>query len=548
MSSIRSLRKYSMLLSFLCISLDASNHVLANQCNISPLSLSIANITLADGVTANRGMQSQIGGELLSLRLTTLLDNTRLRNARDCELGNASVASGCQGSSGSTFDLAKSPTWVAAAPGAFNVSVIDPFDPGESVIDGWDIVKFFPTSTFPGFPLEVWSSQTSANKSGLALGPQSSVLTFLYDVKLIPSYIFGLFYGSRSQLQGIDGNLTIGGYDAARVAGPWTNFSTTSQFLGNAACPLQVLISDIRLNNIEGSFSLLDETDSLVPACLDPLQNDFTLTESMYSNFLNVTRIPDPALSNETQITYPLSSEPLLGNLTIILWGGFEVTIPHYELVSQERGTTAEGAYDVINASALTVAISVLNEAGTTSVTGTPVLGGVYLSLVYLLVDYANEQFSLAPAVTGPLGDQNHDIIAICNSSVVVTTSTSASSSGPNTTAAIVGATMGVALLITMFVTFCLIRRRLNSNGNRIVEHVVQLTDSFQEHKEPEPVIQPQVAEKQGFRDVEEMEVVHPQGANRPGSSGIEPASPLIGEMDAERRRNELEGDVRRAH
>lgn len=556
MYTLTSSRKSSLvLLCFLSALLHSSDFVLADQCSISPLSLPIANITLADGVTANRGTQIQIGGELLGLRLSTLIENVRVRNARDCQLGNATVASGCQGSSGSTYDLTKTPTWVGAPSGTFNVSVIDPFDPGTTVVNGWDMVKFFSTPILSGFPIEVWSSQTSTNKSGLALGPQSSVLDRLDNATLIPSKMFGLFYGSRSQLHGVDGNLTIGGYDAARVAGPWTNFSTASQFLGTTPCPLQVLVSDFRLNNAEGSFSLLDDTSSAVPFCLDPLQNDFTLSKSMYANFLNLTRTSDPATLNQTQITYSLSSEPLLGNLTITLANGFEVTIPHYEFVSQERGTTAEGGYDVVNASALSVPISVLSEDGHASITGTPVLGGVYLSMVYLLVDYANQQFSLAPAVQGALGDQDHKIVTICNSSTAATTSNSSSSGGgTNTTAAIVGAVLAAALILATLAVIWLVKRHRAESG-KDSECVMQLADETKQdpaaYKEPDPVVQPQIAEKQGFRDVEEMEAVHSRVTTERqgrGESDFQVVSPLIGEMDGERRQSELEGDGRRTH
>ena len=114
----------------------------------------------------------------------------------------------------------------------------------------------------------------------------------------------------------------------------------------------------------------------------------------MYRRFVDLTNAPPTV--NKTQIVYPLSAEPLLGNLTIILWNDYTTVIPHHELISQERGTTSQGAYDVVNASALSVPICQPQrsdvtdplrplEIDTISVDNgqnteiTPVLGGVYI-------------------------------------------------------------------------------------------------------------------------------------------------------------------------
>ncbi|MCJ1230812.1 hypothetical protein MMC12_007486 [Toensbergia leucococca] len=440
----------SQTLTLLCIvSVFCLKAVLANDCSILPRSLPLTNYTLGDAVARNRGIFVQIGGEPLGLRISTIINNTRVRNIRDCEEGNATAETGCAGASGSDFDVERSTTWQAAAPRDWNVSTVDPHEGGETVVEGWDQAEFYGTGPIPGFPLEVWSDLASDNKSGLAFGPESSFLDWFLQAGKVPSRVFGIFFGSRSQLQGVDGNVTIGGYDKARVNGPWTNFSMQTQHL-DAPCPLQVLIKDIRLNNINGSSSLFLDSDATVAACLDPLQNGFTLTQSMYDRFINLTLQPD--LSN-SQATYPASAEPLFGNLSITLANGYETTIPHYELVSQERGTDSEGKYTVINASAITVPLSA-NESVTSEVV--PILGGIYLSLNYLLVDYENQVFSLAPAVVGPMGDQDHDIVTVCNGT------SSHSGGNGNNIGGIMGAVFGsvIPFVLTPCVVFYLRRRR----------------------------------------------------------------------------------------
>jgi hypothetical protein len=391
----------------------------SSECSIDPISLPWANITLADGIAVNRGIDIQLGGQPISLRATTMLSNCRIRNARDCGFGNASAQSGCQGASGSSFNIEESPTWFTASQGTWNISTEDTHGIGETVIDGYDTAQFYGLPEIYGFPFEVWSNTRSDNKSGLALGPNSSFIETLLDAELVPSGNFGLFFGSRSQTKGVDGNLTIGGYDRARVGGSWANFTPQAGYISNP-CPLQVMVKDIRLNNVRGSFSLFADSDATVVACVDPLQNQFTFTEKMYDLFANLTDHPtNPAMaggSNFTQQTYPLANEDLLGTLTVELSNGYKTIIPHYELVSQERGTDAEGKYAVVNESRIMVAAGT---TGTSTLDGVevPILGGVYLSQNYLFVDYESGQFHLAPAVVGEMDDQKHDIVPVCGTS-----------------------------------------------------------------------------------------------------------------------------------
>ncbi|KAI9828035.1 MAG: hypothetical protein M1832_003562 [Thelocarpon impressellum] len=392
----------------------------ADRCDVKPISLPWANITLPDGITIQRGIYVALGkSQGLGLRATTILNNTRLRNIRDCQgSANASQQSGCAGASGSNYDLTKTSSWVNVSPSEWNVTTIDAHSIDETVLDGYEDVRVGvaggPPLLIPQMPLEVWSNAKSDNKSGLALGPASSFLKKLLDIGVVPSTVFGLFSGSRSQLRAVDGNLTIGGWDAARVAGPWTNFSTDVQDFG-APCPLQVRVRDIRLGNVNGSFSLLPNRDSTITACIEPLVNNFYFNQAIIDRWANLTQHRKNASGPDeppyAQQIYPPSNAPLIGNLTIELDNGYTTVIPNHELVSQERGTNAEGKYDVVNASRLMAAVATGSnpEAG-----GGPTFGGVYLSQNYLLVDHSKKMFSMAPAVTGPVGDGAHDIRTVC--------------------------------------------------------------------------------------------------------------------------------------
>lgn len=379
-----------------------------------PLSLRWYNITLDDGIGFNRGIYVLLGnpGQPLGLRATTLYVNTRIRNARDCAYGNETTATGCDGASGSSFDMENSRTHQKAPPGEWKVGAIDPHDSTEIITQGYDTAKFNNIPEIVDFPIEVWSKLKATNKSALALGPKSSFIQKLVDTGRVPSHVFGLFFGSRSQIRGMDGLLTIGGYSKARVAEKvWTNFSINAEYR-SSPCPLQILLQDMRITFSNGtSHSLFTDAAARIPACIDPLQNQFTFTKAMSNRFSELTEhefnvTGEPPFNIQT---YPISKEHLMENLTIVLSNGYKTVIPHYELVSQFRGTNEEGKYSVLNESRIMVAAAP-DEKDTGDGNILPVLGGVYLSQNYLLVDYKRGTFSMAPARIDDVKEGQEDI------------------------------------------------------------------------------------------------------------------------------------------
>src|SRR5882762_5418617 len=140
------------------------------------------------------------------MRMTFNLNNTRLRNAEDCLLlsPNTTAIIACQGSSGSIFSPDQSQTWTPVIEGSWNVSSIDyrPSVNSTTVIQGYDVAKLSGVPEITDFPFEVWSDASAANKSAIAFGQDSSFVQKLADLGTIPSKVLGLFFGSRSELQG----------------------------------------------------------------------------------------------------------------------------------------------------------------------------------------------------------------------------------------------------------------------------------------------------------------------------------------------------------
>lgn len=105
-----------------------------------------------------------------------------------------------------------------------------------------------------------------------------------------------------------------------------------------------------------------------------------------------------------------------MGTLTIKLAGagGYESVVPHWELVSHERGNDTNGVYRVLNTSRVMAAVT----GGQTDYgDGVPVLGGVFLTQNYLVVDYPANEFWLSPMKEG-MRDGGDDIRSFCREGI----------------------------------------------------------------------------------------------------------------------------------
>ncbi|KAI7970499.1 hypothetical protein EIK77_005217 [Talaromyces pinophilus] len=330
----------------------------ADNYSTTPLLLDLINVTLSDGVAENRDIGILLGGQPEGLRITFTLNNTRVRNAYDCNItGNATAQAQCLGASGGTYDLTRN---TFNETGGFNVSHIDTPPVGATVRRGTDQAQFG-NLTFPAFPFEVWSA--------IAFGPQSSVLQRIIDSNTAPSRFLGLFFGSRFESQPQDGELVIGGYNIARVNGSYHR---------------------VRVSQI-----------------------------------------------------YPPGHQPYIGNLTIVLEGGYTTFIPNYELLSDERGTNSIGKYDVISNNVM----AAVGTAPTDYGNDIPILGGVNLSQNYLFVDYDHGFFGLAPVVSDPMIVGKRNIRTVFSSPPPQN-----SPGGTNHVAVIVGSVVGGVVGITLVV------------------------------------------------------------------------------------------------
>ncbi|KAF8542694.1 hypothetical protein BDD12DRAFT_802618 [Trichophaea hybrida] len=137
-------------------------------------------------------------------------------------------------------------------------------------------------------------------------------------------HFVGILFGSRLQLKSMNGTLVIGGYDNGRKDpdADWKSFHISPRYLASP-CPLQVLISDVRLSFEDGSqHSLFAETGKTILACIGPQRPQFTFTKAMTDRLKNLTEyaIQVPGTGpNFTDHSYPASKKHLMHSLS-----GFE--------------------------------------------------------------------------------------------------------------------------------------------------------------------------------------------------------------------------------
>lgn len=86
-----------------------------------------------------------------------------------------------------------------------------------------------------------------------------------------PVAAFGFLAGSLPISRPRDGHLVIGGYDAASLAGPFTNYSMSdATTAGNHVCPLQVVVEQLLLIRPELPDIELSSEGTPITSCIEP--------------------------------------------------------------------------------------------------------------------------------------------------------------------------------------------------------------------------------------------------------------------------------------
>ncbi|KAL9048292.1 MAG: hypothetical protein Q9206_006111 [Seirophora lacunosa] len=440
------------------------------DCSVPPLSLPWSNITVStNGVAVTRGIELGIGtpNQIFSLRPSTVVNNTRIANVLDC---GSDTNTSCVGAKGGVYDSSKSSTFVVSLKTRWNGSAADTETATGAYVYFNDHLNFHANGTVLGYPLVMNSDLAAGPTAGLPLGQNSSFLAAVTEARVAPSTVWGLDAGDRS-LSPRDGNLVVGGYDTSRIAENLTTFPIGDWT--QLPCPLQVTVTELWYIT-PGSArrdSLFDSNTTSMIACVEPFQQRFTFLPSMVKQFARWTRYND----TYPDLTFP-SRPP--GALEIKLDNGYRTVIPNEHLFTPKRGSDRDGHYVVTNSSVLETGIADNTDKQDGDPDLQPILGGLFLTFNYLVVDYDNSRFQLAPTVRGA-EHSTRNITPVCTPAPTA--------NGSSRTAAIAGGTVGSVAGLVAIAGICYFLFRKRRGVRQRQEPQPAEKDSFPLAKSPRP-------------------------------------------------------------
>lgn len=307
----------------------------------------------------------------------------------------------------------------------------------------------------------------TGTQSGLGLGPNSTFLDAAVRGGFAPSRAFGLWMGSRSINNPAAGSLWVGGYDTARVADDFTVFPN----LFNDLCVGCVNVTNITYVNSKTSVSLISNSSDTFFAVVDPFERVLQVPSKIFANYLRATG-GKIGTDHETQPYVTLPTDADLGNLSVTFSNGYRSTIPASELWLPPRSYRPDGTYEITNNTYLVGLVENTTLPTNYSFSwGTPLL-----TMNYMIMDYDNDTFSLAPARQGPYNPAEGPVIKpLCKGIMTVSTtastpsstsagnsstSNSPSSASHKNAGAIAGGVVGgaVGILVVGFLAFFLLR------------------------------------------------------------------------------------------
>ncbi|KAK3322798.1 hypothetical protein B0H66DRAFT_214986 [Apodospora peruviana] len=453
----------------------------ANCSNNATFAVSLRNCTFESGVIA-WGNLVEVGTppQRLCLVPSTVINSTLVSQQSLCEVSQTLEGNKCEALRGGFFNENSSTTWSDVSLKDYNDTRSNPtwehFNPPGFTKVGYDRIVFPNTNTNvalygAGIALNQYGNNSNAGMIGL--GKNSVFLDDAVHQSRAGSKSWSLDAGSQSLVKPRNGELVIGGYNAARTDGSFS-WAYVSDMAGDRPCPLRTKITGMTITMGNGDIIPIMSAAEVVEACIEPYDNLFRFTPGMLLNWKQITKFDEKFLDvytretannnlSFTELGLPYNSTQVGDwSLSVTLDSGYKTTLPAYELQRPLLGFDNLGNKDAVPG---VTNLQILNVP--TGEGEVPTLGKIFLSRSYLSVDYETNQFGLTLAAIDPQDDKYVPFSAAGCDSNPNATDTNGGSSGTSTTgnstplgAIIGGAVGGFALLVIIAVLVWWFRRR----------------------------------------------------------------------------------------
>ncbi|KAH6111002.1 hypothetical protein HBI65_009810 [Parastagonospora nodorum] len=284
-------------------------------------------------------------------------------------------------------------------------------------------------------------NQAFTSQSQLGLGRNSSFLRALVSAGDIGTKAYSLFWGlvGGPVEKQTRGSLALGGLDKSLIADQNDNFTASLFYGSRCGTGMVVMISDILLNWPDGTDTsiFMGSQSAVMQASISPsFVGLMSLPLSYYNSFWSLAGVPPADNKSEARslgINYfTMLFDPKdvhYGGLTIKLQNSISVEVPNTELVVPDTYIASNGA---VQTNTLVRNI-VINSLQLDNNNDLPVLGRLFMSSAYVMVNQEAGKFSVWQANTG---SKNSEIVAVDRQNNMISefcaNSTGGSSSAPS--------------------------------------------------------------------------------------------------------------------
>lgn len=229
-------------------------------------------------------------------------------------------------------------------------------------------------------------------QASLPFGYNSTFLEAAVKAGTVPSKQFSIWPGISSVDSPVDGLVIVGGYDEARVKGDFSNFTAYSN------SPFFVEITDVMWESSPGNVtSLFSNATAPLYGNIEPFFRTIFLPPDVYTNFQSASNGTYNATLGE--LVYNSSSIPT-GKLTITLSNGYRTEISGSDLFDYPQDYDNTGVEAVTNWDLVYAKVQNYDYYPEFSLA----LGVPFMTMNYVIADYENDMFMMAPAVREDFG------------------------------------------------------------------------------------------------------------------------------------------------